>query len=164
MGASRLPENLVALAVSLAVTSGIAAIGAAASLDAGSFYAGLTRPGWAPPAWLFGPGWTALYALMAVAAWLVWLTLGAGRAIALAAFGVQLVLNALWSWLFFAWYEGALAFIDIVVLWIAIVVNLVLFWRLRPLAGVLLLPYLTWVSFAAALNFSIWQRNPVVLG
>ena len=102
---------------------------------------------------------------MAVAVWLVW-SCGGLRAnrIALSFFGAQLALNALWSWLFFAWYFGALAFVDIVLLWLLIVATIVSFWRVRPLAGVLLIPYLLWVSFASALNYSIWQLNPQVLG
>ncbi|MEO7477744.1 MAG: TspO/MBR family protein [Lysobacteraceae bacterium] len=141
------------------------AVGAVASIEAKSFYAQLVQPAWAPPAWLFGPVWTALYALMAIAAWLVWKA-GGWRAHrgALVLFIVQLLVNALWSWLFFAWHHGAYAFIDIVVLWILIVTTLVLFWRVRPLTGVLLIPYLLWVSFAMALNYAVWQLNPHVLG
>jgi len=77
---------------------------------------------------------------------------------------VQLAVNALWSWLFFAWHRGALAFADIVLLWLLIIATLASFWRVRPLAGAFLIPYLLWVSFAAALNFSVWQLNPQVLG
>jgi tryptophan-rich sensory protein len=79
-------------------------------------------------------------------------------------FGVQLALNALWSWLFFAWHRGGLALADIVLLWLAIVATAVAFWRLRPLAGALLLPYLLWVGFATALNFAVWRLNPQLLG
>ena len=143
----------------------VAAIGAAASLQAGVFYAELVRPGWAPPASLFGPVWTLLYAMMAVSAWLIWQRREIGLArVALAVFVVQLVLNALWSWLFFGWRLGALSFADIVVLWLLIAVTLVLFYRIRPVAGLLLVPYLAWVSFASVLNFSIWQLNPSMLG
>jgi tryptophan-rich sensory protein len=102
---------------------------------------------------------------MAIAAWLVW-RVGGFRAAksALTLFVVQLALNALWSWLFFGWHPGALAFADILMLWVLIVATLFCFWRIRPLAGMLLAPYLLWVSFAAALNFSVWQLNPQVLG
>jgi len=102
---------------------------------------------------------------MGIAAWLVWRTGGfrASRS-ALTLFLVQLAVNALWSWLFFAWHRGGLAFADIVLLWLLIVATIVSFWRVRPLAGALLIPYLLWVSFAAALNFSVWQLNPRVLG
>ena len=142
-----------------------AAIGAAASVRADSFYAGLVRPEWAPPAWLFGPVWTTLYALMALAAWLVWRVGGFGAARgALALFLLQLALNALWSWLFFAWHRGALAFADIALLLALILATMIAFWRIRPLAGALLLPYFLWVCFAAALNYSVWQLNPQVLG
>lgn len=141
------------------------AIGALASIQARSFYGQLAQPPWAPPASVFGPVWAVLYALMAVAAWLVWRAGGlrANRA-ALTLFVLQLALNALWSWLFFAWHGGGWAFADIVVLWILLVATLASFWRVRPLAGALLVPYLLWVSFAAALNFAIWQLNPQALG
>jgi len=142
-----------------------AGLGAIASTRASAFYGQLTQPSWAPPSSVFGPVWTVLYALMAIAAWLVWRAGGfrANRG-ALSLFLVQLALNALWSWLFFAWHRGALAFADIVVLWVLILGTLVSFWRVRPLAGALLLPYLLWVSFAAALNYSVWHLNPQVLG
>ncbi|MEZ5572220.1 MAG: TspO/MBR family protein [Halioglobus sp.] len=149
----------------LAVSFATSAVGAVASIQARSFYSELAQPAWAPPGSVFGPVWTALYALMAIAAWLVWRCGGlrANRT-ALSFFLVQLVFNALWSWLFFAWHLGAMAFADIVLLWVLIVVTLVSFWRVRPLAGALLLPYLLWVSFAAALNYWVWQLNPQILG
>lgn len=147
-----------------AITFVAAAIGSAASIEAGPFYGELVRPDWAPPARLFGPVWTALYALMAIAAWLVWREGGVARnRTALTLFVVQLALNALWSWLFFGWQMGGAAFAEILVLWVAIVATLVAFWRVKPLAGALLLPYLAWVSFAAVLNWSIWQLNPQLL-
>lgn len=142
-----------------------AGIGGAASIQAGPFYTQLVRPDWAPPASIFGPVWAVLYALMGIAAWLVW-RVGGFRAAksALTLFLVQLVLNALWSWLFFSWHLGALAFTDILLLWALIVATVIAFWRIRPLAGALLVPYLLWVSFASALNYSVWQLNPQVLG
>ena len=147
------------------VSFAASAVGAVASIQAKSFYSQLAQPEWAPPAFLFGPVWTALYALMAIAAWLVWRSGGfRSNRFALSLFLVQLALNALWSWLFFAWQRGALAFVDIVLLWILIVATLVSFWRVRPLAGALLSPYLLWVSFASALNYSLWQLNPQFLG
>ncbi|MFS8063549.1 MAG: TspO/MBR family protein [Luteimonas sp.] len=141
------------------------AIGAVASIQAESFYSQLVQPSWAPCSAIFGPVWTVLYVLMAIAAWLVWRS-GGFRAnpTALSLFGVQLALNALWSWLFFAWHRGAWAFADIVVLWVLIVATLVSFWRVRPLAGSLIIPYLLWVSFASALNYSVWHLNPQILG
>lgn len=141
------------------------ATGAVASVQAATFYQQLAQPAWAPPSSVFGPVWTVLYALMGIAAWLVWREGGWRRQRGvLALFVVQLVVNALWSWLFFAWHRGALGFADIVLLWLLIVATLVGFWRVRPLAGALLVPYLCWVSFAAALNFAVWQLNPQILG
>lgn len=158
-------RQLLALAGWLAVSYVAAALGAIASASAKSFYGQLAQPAWAPPSWLFGPVWTALYTLMGIAAWLVWRHGGFRRnAWPLGLFLVQLVVNALWSWLFFAWHHGALAFVDIVVLWLVLAATVVAFWRARPVAGVLLVPYLLWVSFAAALNYAVWQLNPAVLG
>lgn len=140
-------------------------LGAFASTGATSFYAALERPVWAPPAGMFGPVWTFLYVTMAVAAWLVWRIGGfrAARA-ALWLYIAQLVLNALWSWLFFAWRLGAGAFVEVLMLWAMLVVVTASFWRVRALAGVLLVPYVLWVSFAAALNLALWQMNPESLG
>ena len=152
------------LLLSLGVTALAAGLGAAASISAADFYGGLTRPAWAPPAGVFGPVWTVLYACMAVAAWLVWRSAGPAAARGpLALYVIQLALNALWTWVFFRWRAGGWALAEIAVLWIAVVATLVSFWRVRPLAGMLLVPYLAWVSFAAALTAALWQRNPGVL-
>lgn len=142
-----------------------AALGAVASIHASAFYGQLTKPAWAPPASVFGPVWTVLYGLMGVSAWLMWRA-GSfrGQRLPLTLFLAQLGLNALWSWLFFSWHRGALAFADITVLWLLIAATLLCFWRMRPLAGVLLVPYLLWVGFAAALNYSVWQLNAQTLG
>lgn len=149
----------------LALTAVAAGAGAVASLDAATFYAQLARPSWSPPASVFGPVWSVLYLLMAVAAWLVWRAPGAqDRKVALTLFVVQLVVNALWSWLFFAWHQGALALVDVLVLLALIVATLVAFWRIRPLAGALLVPYLGWVAFASELTFVVWRANPSLLG
>jgi tryptophan-rich sensory protein len=103
--------------------------------------------------------------MMAIAAWLVWCKGGfKENRLALSLFLAQLAVNALWSWLFFAWFLGALAFADIMLLWLLIATTLWAFWRRRFLAGILMLPYLFWVSFAAMLNFSVWQLNPGLLG
>lgn len=152
------------LLVALAVTAVAATIGSVASIRAADFYATLAKPSWAPAPGVFGPVWTALYILMAVAAWLVWRRAGLPAAIGpLALYLVQLALNALWTWLFFRWRSGALAFAEILLLGIVLLVTLVRFWRVRPLAGALLLPYLAWVTFAAALTLSVWRRNPGLL-
>ncbi len=142
-----------------------AAIGGFASAQSAELYRVLVRPAWAPPGWLFGPVWTVLYALMGVAAWLVWRERGfSGARTALVLFIVQLVFNAAWTWIFFVWRQGALAFAEILVLWGLILATLVLFWRVNRLAGALLVPYIAWVSFAAALTLAMWRINPSVLG
>ena len=114
-----------------------------------------------PPAWVFGPVWTLLYVMMGVAAFLVWQRgwSAAGVKIALAFFVLQLALNGLWSVLFFGLQSPGLALIEIVLLWLAIAVTTVLFWRVTPPAGLILLPYWAWVSFATILNGSIWMLN-----
>lgn len=141
-----------------------AGIGAVASATAGDFYGQLVRPDWAPPAWLFSPVWTVLFFLMGVSAWLVWRTHGfRGARVAFILFIVQLAINALWSWLFFEWRRGDLAFAEVLLLWGLIAATVVSFWRLKPLAAVLLLPYLGWVTFASALTYFTWQRNPTLL-
>ena len=141
-----------------------AAIGAAASVEAGPFYLQLLRPSWAPPAGVFGPVWTLLYALMGIAAWLVWRQGGfeTNRG-PLSLFLLQLLVNALWSWLFFGWHLGGLALADVLLLWALILATLLGFWRVSRIAAALLLPYLLWVSFASALNFSVWRLNPHLL-
>ena len=157
-------QQLLGLAGWALVSLVAAAIGAAASIEAAPFYGQLVRPDWAPPAWLFGPVWTALYALMAVAAWLAWRERRfRGARTALTLFLVQLALNALWSWLFFGWQRGGAAFAEVLVLWATIAATALAFWRIRPLAGVLLLPYLAWVGFAAVLNWTVWRLNPGLL-
>ena len=158
-------KQILGLAGWFVITIVAAAIGAAASIDAGSFYTQLVLPQWAPPPWVFGPAWTVLYALMAIAAWLVWRADGFRAAQGtLTLFLVQLAPNALWSWLFFGWHRGGLAFADILLLWVLVVATLIAFWRVRALAGALLVPYLLWVSFASALNYAVWQLNPESLG
>ncbi len=141
-----------------------AGIGAIASADAGTFYLRLSRPVWAPPAWLFAPVWSVLYALIGVSAWLVCRAHGfkASRT-ALVLFVLQLAANALWTWIFFSWHQGFMAFAEILFLWCLIVATIASFWRAHKLAAVLLFPYLAWVTFAAALTFSTWQLNPEVL-
>ncbi|MBU2677743.1 MAG: tryptophan-rich sensory protein [Gammaproteobacteria bacterium] len=158
-------KDVLGIAGWLVVTFAAAGIGARASIEAKSFYDQFVQPAWAPPPWLFGPVWTALYALMAIAAWLVWRSGGfRTHRVAFALFFVQLAVNALWSWLFFAWNLGALALVEVVLLWILIVATVRAFWRVRPVAGMLLIPYLLWVSFAAVLNFTLWRLNPQLLG
>lgn len=159
-------KNLLSLIPWLVLCYAAAAIGAFATTDAPAFYAALNKPDWAPPATVFGPVWTVLYGLMAISAWLVWQMRSqapnkTNRALVL--FGIQLVVNALWSWLFFAWRNGALAMTDIVVLWILILITIISFYRLHKVAGLLLLPYFAWVTFAKILTGSLWWRNLEVL-
>ncbi len=157
--------SLAGLVGWLVVSYAAAGVGAVASVGAAGFYAELARPAWAPPPWLFGPVWNVLYAMMAVAAWLMWRKAGFGGAmVASTLFLVQLVVNALWSWLFFAWRLGGIAFADIVVLWILIAATITAFARTSKWAAVLLLPYLGWVSYAVALNLVVWRANPQLLG
>lgn len=126
----------------------------------GEWYAQLRKPSWNPPAWIFGPVWTALYTMMAVAAWLVWRRGGfAVQRVSLGVFLLQLLLNALWSPLFFGLHNPALAFAEIVLLWLAIISTLLVFWKARRGAGLLLVPYLAWVTLAAVLNFTLWRLN-----
>jgi tryptophan-rich sensory protein len=155
----------VGLAGWLTLSFFAAALGALATIDAPAFYAMLDRPDWAPPASVFGPVWSVLYVMMGVSAWLVWRERRRhnGWSSALALFIAQLVANTLWSWLFFAWHDGGTAFGEIIVLAVLIVLTVAAFWRVRPLAGMLLLPYLAWVGFASVLTCAVWQRNPGLL-
>lgn len=150
----------------IAAAAAAGAIGGVASIDSREFYATLAKPAWAPPGWLFGPVWTTLYLLMGVAAWLVWrerpgdADRAAARQRGLALFVAQLALNALWTWIFFAWRLGAWAFGEIVLLCIVVAVTAAQFARVRAAAAWLLAPYLAWIGFATALTWAVWQGNP----
>lgn len=142
----------------LALTFAAAALGARFMPD--EWYRQLHKPSWNPPNSVFAPVWTLLYFLMATAAWLVWRRYGLGGAmVPLTLFVAQLLLNAAWTWCFFGLHRIREALVDIVVLWVMILATLILFWKLEPLAGLLLLPYLAWVSFATVLNWTLWQLN-----
>lgn len=155
---SRLPKQRRWLAlVGFLALSFVGALPGAA-FPPGEWYAELSKPSWTPPSWVFGPAWTTLYCMMGVAAWLVWRERGL-RSRELGAWGVQLALNALWTPLFFGLRRPDLAFVEIVLLWLAVAATLTLFLRARRLAGLLLVPYLAWVSFAAALNAALWSAN-----
>ena len=158
------PAYWGALALLLLATAAAAALGAIASARAAEFYQQLAKPAWAPPAGAFGPVWSVLYLLMAVAAWLVVRSLGwPGAWPAISLYLAQLTLNALWTWIFFRWRQGGVALAEIVVLWAVLLLTTRAFWSGRRLAGLLLLPYVAWVSFAAALTYAVWQRNLQVL-
>ena len=139
------------------------AVGASASVftepNITTWYAGLTHPSFAPPNWVFAPVWTTLYVLMAVAAWRVWRITGT-RSLEIGAYAIQLIFNFAWSAIFFAVHRIGLAFIEICVLLVLILVTAILFWRRDQVAGLLLLPYLAWTGFAAALNDAFWALNP----
>lgn len=123
----------------------------------GSWYAALNKPAWNPPAWIFGPVWTFLYLLMAVAAWLVWKRVGWKSAIWL--YLIQLALNAVWTPIFFGAHQLGWALVEIIVLWLAILVTLLTFLTVIRVAGLMLVPYLAWVSFAMFLNLTLWRMN-----
>ena len=151
-------RSALALAGWLALSFAAAAVGG--FFLPGEWYAGLQKPSWNPPNWIFGPVWTALYTIMAIAAWLIWKRGGfAGQNVALSLFLAQLLFNALWSPLFFGLRQPALAFADILLLWLTLLGTVAAFWKVRPLAGALLVPYLAWVAFASALNFALWRLN-----
>jgi benzodiazapine receptor len=137
-------------------------VGAAGSLftepSIPTWYAGLVKPDFNPPNWLFAPVWTALYILMAVAAWRVWRITGT-KAPEMWAWMIQLTLNFFWSAIFFSAHLLLSALVEMTALWLAIAVTAVLFFRKDRIAGLLLLPYLAWVSFAWVLNWAIWQLN-----
>jgi benzodiazapine receptor len=124
----------------------------------GDWYASINKPEWNPPSWIFGPVWTALYLMMAIAAWLVWRRDGWRRPVWL--YFTQLVLNAAWTPVFFGAREVGWALAVILALWTAILVTLLAFLRVSRAAGWMLVPYLAWVSFAAVLNFTLWRMNP----
>lgn len=131
-----------------------------AQFTPGAWYAGLAKPAWTPPGWVFAPVWTTLYLLMAVAAWLV--TLHGEwrqRRLPLGLFCLQLAVNAAWSWLFFGLQRPDWALVNILVLWGLVSVTVVLFLKTRRVAGILLLPYWGWLTLAAALNAEIWRMN-----
>jgi tryptophan-rich sensory protein len=151
--------HLAALLISLVAVIVVAAVGGLASADAAADYGQLAQPGWAPPSYLFGPVWSALYLLMAIAVWLVWRADPQWRNRAIIAYGVQLALNLIWSPLFFGIGWRGLALVDIVLLDVVVVVTIAAFWRVQRTAALLMLPYLGWILFATALNYSVWSLN-----
>lgn len=145
----------------VALCLGAAGLGAGATTpEIDGWYATIQKPTWNPPDAVFGPVWTTLYLMMAVAAWLVWQRGGLREQRSpLGLFGVQLALNVAWSWIFFGQHQLGWAFLELVVLWLAIAATAVAFFRCSKVAGWLLVPYLAWVSFAGVLNFTIWRLN-----
>jgi benzodiazapine receptor len=136
------------------------AAGIGSQFEPGDWYAHLAKPAFTPPAWVFAPVWTLLYLMMGIAAWLVWQRRReAGAGVALTFFLVQLALNAAWSWIFFGLHYIGWALVDLVALWLAVGATLLAFWYQRPLAGLLMIPYLLWVSLAVSLNYQFWRLN-----
>jgi tryptophan-rich sensory protein len=156
-----LRRSLIGLGVWIGVCFSAAFIGSIfTNPSIPSWYADLAKPSWTPPNWVFGPVWSALYLMMALAAWLVWRQGGlASAATPITLFMVQLGLNVAWSILFFGRHMPGVAFGEIVILWFAILATMIAFWWSSPIAGYLLLPYLIWVAFATGLNFAIWRMN-----
>jgi benzodiazapine receptor len=151
-------KSALGAVAALALTFGAAYIGSRFPVDA--WYAALSKPAWNPPNWLFGPVWTVLYLLMALAAWLIWRKGNLmATALPLGLFVLQLALNAAWSWIFFGLHQLGLALVEILILWVAILATIAAFWRLNPASGWLMIPYLLWVTFASALNFVLWRLN-----
>ncbi|MDP2598324.1 MAG: TspO/MBR family protein [Candidatus Liptonbacteria bacterium] len=155
-------NNTIKLIVSIAISEAAGVIGSLFTTSAiPIWYADLQKPALNPPGWIFGPVWTILYLLMGISLFLVWRrgTENKDARTAIVLFAAQLILNAFWTIIFFGLHNPALAFVEIVVLLAAIIWTTVLFYKISRVAGILLLPYILWVSFAAYLNFAIWQLN-----
>lgn len=160
-------NNFFKLIIAVIVSEAAGIIGSVFTAPSiGSWYATLAKPEFSPPNWVFGPVWTALYFLMGVAAFLVWSSYAKasedkkkGIKIALALFGIQLVLNALWSIIFFGLHSPFWSFVEIIILWLAIIWTIFAFYKISRPAAYLLLPYIFWVSFASVLNYFIWYLN-----
>jgi translocator protein len=150
------PRQALALAGFIAVTFCAPLLGIFAMPD--QWYATLTKPTWNPPSWIFGPMWSLLYLLMAVAAWLAWRRAGWQRALWI--YFIQLALNAAWTPIFFGAHQIGWALVEIIVMWFAILLTMRAFFQVSKPAGWMLAPYLAWVSFAAFLNFTLWRLNP----
>ena len=155
-------EAYVRLIISIAVCQLAGIIGSIFTTPSiATWYAGLRKPGLAPPNWVFAPVWTTLFVLMGISLFIVW-NAGLDRSYvrrSIAAFGVQLVLNALWSYLFFGLQSPLLGLIEIVILWISIALNIAFFLKVSKIAAYLLVPYLLWVSFAGYLNYLLFLLN-----
>lgn len=134
-----------------------AAIGA--PFPAPDYYRRLNKPAWAPPPWIFGPVWTLLYAMIGTSAWLVSRRGGSGTRTALGLWWAQLALNAAWTPIFFGARNRGLALVEILATWVVIVATTIAFFTRRTAAGLLLLPYLAWVTFASALSYAVWRDN-----
>jgi tryptophan-rich sensory protein len=142
----------------LAVTFAVATFGS--QFRPGDWYQALAKPALTPPGWIFPVVWTLLYALMAFSAWMIWRRGGFKvNRLALSLYGLQLIFNGLWSWLFFGQHQIGPALVDIVILLTLIILTAVRFWNIHRPAGILLAPYILWVSFATCLNYMLWVLN-----
>lgn len=147
--------------LAILVAQGAGIIGSLATFSAiPTWYAGLVKPAFAPPNWIFGPVWIILYTLIGISLFFVWQENGKRKKVVLGIFFVHLFLNILWSFLFFGFRNPFLAFLEILLLLGTLLVVMWQFWRIKPLASYLLVPYLLWTSFAAFLNFALWRLNP----
>lgn len=169
-------RNSLKLIITIAVSELAGIIGSFFTISAiPTWYATLVKPDINPPSWIFGPVWTTLYLLMGIAAFLVWFSYAKASADkkkewnrkdvrkdvqkALAVFGLQLVINAVWSIIFFGLHSPLWALVDITLMWLTIIWTMVLFYKISKPAMWLLVPYILWVSFASYLNYSIWILN-----
>jgi tryptophan-rich sensory protein len=149
--------KLVGCIVLAELAGGIGAIFTTPAIN--SWYTTLVKPSFNPPNYLFAPVWTVLFALMGIALYLVWESKNKEKTLAYTIFFSQLVLNILWSLIFFGMKATGVAFVEIIILWVAILLNIIYFWKINKYAGILLLPYILWVSFASILNYAIYSLN-----
>lgn len=154
-------SNTIKLIIAVAIPLAVGAVaGMFTSKAVPGWYATLIRPSFAPPNWLFGPVWTTLYILMGISFYLIWkMEPGRDRNRGITIFAVQLFFNFIWSFIFFYYKQIGWALADIIILWVLLVSMLVLFYKLRPLAAFLNIPYLLWVSFASVLNGAYYVLN-----
>ncbi|MFC1565616.1 TspO/MBR family protein [Candidatus Neomarinimicrobiota bacterium] len=153
--------KIIALVISIIIAQGSGLIGSVFTASSvNTWFETISKPTWNPPSWIFGPVWISLYFLMGIAAYIVWLQKDISSVkIALWVYGIHLIFNSLWSILFFGLQNPQLAFFEIIILLILILITTVLFWKINNWAGALMIPYITWVSLAAFLNYTIWQLN-----
>lgn len=152
--------KIIRLVTTIVVCEAIGGLGAIVTTpNSTTWYATLTKPSFSPPSYLFAPVWTALYALMGIALWLIWENKAKNKTAAYTVFFVQLALNLLWSYLFFYFHLPLVAFVEIVLMWIFILASIITFSKISKVAAWLLAPYLAWVTFATALNFAVYYLN-----
>ena len=153
--------KILPLVISIIIAQGSGLIGSLfTATSVNTWFETISKPTWNPPSWIFGPVWTILYLLMGIAAYIIWQKKDiVGVKVTLLVYGIHLVFNSLWSILFFGLKNPQLAFFEIIVLLILIIITTILFWKIDRWAGALMFPYIAWVSFATVLNYTIWQLN-----